>query len=87
MVGRRAIRIMGLYYFPTTANDIGHRMSSCATTLLSSMGRSTGGMPWREEAVTWHIVCSGLNFLLEGAQMNGIASGEDAGELLTELLA
>jgi hypothetical protein len=45
------------------------------------MGPSTGGMPWREEVETWHIACSGLNFLLEEAQMNGIAFGEDAGEL------
>lgn len=85
MAGHRAVQIMGLYYFPT-ANDIGHRMSSCATTIRSSVGSSTGGMLWRGEARTWHIVCAGLNCLLEGAQMNEIASGEDAGEL-TELLA
>ncbi len=61
-------------------------MSSCATTLRSSVGPSTGGMPWREEVETWHIVCSGLSFPLEGAQKNGIVFGEDAGEL-TGLLA
>jgi hypothetical protein len=39
-----------------------------------------------EGAVTWHIVCSGLTLLLQGAQMNEIAFGENEGELI-ELLA
>lgn len=50
------------------------------------MGLSTGGTPWREEVETWHNACSGLNFLLEEAEMNGIAFGVDVGEL-SELFA
>ena len=50
------------------------------------MGPSIGGMSWREEAVTWHIACSGLTLLLQGVQMKRITFGGDAGEL-TELLA